>query len=160
MLYTRHKLFRMAVALALVLAGDAVLRAQSSVLTWHNDNARTGQNLQETTLTPANVKSSTFGKLFVMNVDGKVDAQPLYVPSVTIPGQGVHNVLYVVTEHDSAYAFDADNGTQLWKVSALGAGETTSDDHGCGQVTPEIGLTATPAIDLQSGPHGTMYAVA
>src|SRR2546430_17466650 len=117
MLYDRPTLFRMAVVLGLALASEAILAAQPSVLTWHNDNARTGQNLQETTLTPANVTSSTFGKLFVMNVDGKVDAQPLYVPSVTIPRQGVHNVLYVVTEHASAYAFDADNGTPLWKVS-------------------------------------------
>src|SRR5580700_11835100 len=133
MLYTRHNLFRTAVLSGFALACEAKLGAQPSVLTWHNDSARTGQNLQETTLTPANVKSSTFGKLFVMNVDGKVDAQPLYVPSVTIPAQGVHNVLYVMSEHDSAYAFDADNGTQLWKVSALGSGETTSDAHGCGQ---------------------------
>src|ERR1700688_1173765 len=155
----RNRLHR-AIVYTVALACEAILGAQPSVLTWHNDSSRTGQNLQETILTPANVKSSTFGKLFVMNVDVIVDAHPLYVPSVTIPGQGVHNVLYVVSEHDSAYAFDADNGTQLWKVSALGAGETTSDDHGCGQVTPEIGLTATPAIDLQSGPHGTMYAVA
>ena len=160
MLYNRPKPFQMAVVFALVLVCEAILSAQPHVLTWHNDNARTGQNLQETILTPANVKSSTFGKLFVMNVDGKVDAQPLYVPSLTIPAQGVHNVLYVVTEHDSAYAFDADNGTQLWKVSLLGSGESPSDDHGCGQVTPEIGITATPAIDLQIGPHGTMYAVA
>jgi len=156
----RRNRLHMAVMYGVALACEAILGAQPSVLTWHNDSSRTGQNLQETILKPTNVNSSTFGKLFVMNVDGKVDAQPLYVSSVTIPGQGVHNVLYVVTEHDSAYAFDADNGTQLWKVSALGAGETTSDDHGCGQVTPEIGLTATPAIDLQSGPHGTMYAVA
>jgi hypothetical protein len=154
------KLLQAAAIFGSALGSEALLDAQPSVLTWHNDSARTGQNVQETILTPANVNSSTFGKLFVMNVDGKVDAQPLYVPSVTIPSQGVHNVLYVVTEHDSAYAFDADNGTQLWKISALGAGETTSDDHGCGQVTPEIGMTATPAIDLQAGPHGTMYAVA
>lgn len=109
---------------------------------------------------PANVNQSTFGKLFVIGVDGKVDAQPLYVPSVAIPGQSWHNVLYVVTEHDSAYAFDADTGTQLWHVSLLGTNETPSDDRGCGQVTPEIGITATPAIDPQSGPHGTLYAVA
>ncbi len=138
----------------------ATLHAQPSVLTWHNDNARTGQNLQETTLTPANVNAASFQKLFVINVDGKVDAQPLYVPGLSIPGSGVHNVLYVVTEHDSAYAFDADSGSQLWHVSLLGSGETTSDDRGCGQVTPEIGVTSTPAIDLQSGPHGTMYAIA
>ena len=131
-----------------------------AVLTWHNDNARTGQNLQEATLTPANVTVSTFGKLFVIPVDGKVDAQPLYVPSLTIPAKGAHNVLYVVTEHDSAYAFDADLGTMLWHVSLLGAGETTSDDRDCFQVVPEIGVTSTPAIDAQSGPHGTMYVVA
>src|SRR5579872_81782 len=138
MLSNPPKLFELAAVLGLTLGWETILAAQPAVLTWHNDNGRTGQNLQETILTPANVTSSMCGKLFVMNVDGKVDAQPLYVPSVTIPGQGVHNVLYVVTEHDSAYAFDADNGTQLWKVSTLGLGETTSDDHGCGQVTPEI----------------------
>ncbi len=119
-------------ALACFLAAcPSLLRAQASVLTWHNDSARTGQNLQETALTPANVNASAFGRLFTIQVDGKVDAQPLYVPSLVIPsltspGKGVHNVLYVVTEHDSAYAFDADNGTLLWQVSLLGAGETTS----------------------------------
>src|SRR6266853_1777854 len=136
------------------------LFGQPSVLTWHNDNARTGQNLQETTLTPANVNSTMFGRLFTITVDGKVDAQPLYVPALTIPAQGVHNVLIVVTEHDSAYAFDANTGSQLWHVFLQNAGETPSDDRGCGQVTPEIGATATPAIDLQIGPHGTMYVVA
>ena len=136
------------------------LQAQPNVLTWHNDNARSGQNLQETVLTRANVKFSTFGRLFTITVDGKVDAQPLYVASLAIPGNGIHNVLLVATEHDSAYAFDADTGAQLWKVSVLGASETSSDDRGCGQVTPEIGITATPAIDLQMGPHGTMYLIA
>src|ERR1700676_1253540 len=160
MLYDRRQVTRMAVVLGLIMATSAMIHAQPSVLTWHNDSARTGQNLQETVLKPANVNSSAFGKLFVMNVDGKVDAQPLYVPSVTIPAQGVHNVLFVMTEHDSAYAFDADNGTQLWKVSTVGSGETPSDDHGCSQVTPEIGITATPVIDLQSGPHETIYLVA
>ncbi|HME10715.1 MAG TPA: BACON domain-containing protein [Bryobacteraceae bacterium] len=136
------------------------LQAQPNVLTWHNDNARSGQNLQEAVLTPANVKSSTFGRLFTITVDGKVDAQPLYVASLAIPGNGIHNVLLVATEHDSAYAFDADTGAQLWKVSVLGASETSSDNRGCSQVTPEIGITATPAIDLQIGPHGTMYLIA
>ena len=79
----------------LVLALASGLNGQVSVLTWHNDNARTGQNLQETNLTPANVKSSTFGRLTTISVDGKVDAEPLYVPAVTIPNQGVHNVLNV-----------------------------------------------------------------
>ena len=93
-------------------------------------------------------------------MDGKVDAQPLYASAVAIPGQGTHNVLFVATEHDSVYAFDADNGGQLWKVSLLQAGETPSDDRGCGQVTPEIGITATPVIDRSSGPNGTIYVVA
>jgi hypothetical protein len=148
------------VAAGALLAFPSALRAQSGVLTWHNDAARTGQNLLETILTPANVKSASFGKLFTLSVDGKVDAQPLYVPSVAIPSQGTHNVLYVVTENDSVYAFDADTGTSLWQVSLLLNGETPSDSRGCGQVTPEIGITSTPAIDLTSGPHGTMYAVA
>jgi len=85
-------------------------------------------------------------------VDGKVDAQPLYLSNVAIPSVGNKNVLYVVTEHGSVYAFDADsiNGTTsafLWKSTTLLSGETTSDDRGCGQVSPEIGITATPVID-------------
>ena len=147
-------------ALSVAAWSGGALYGQSAVLTWHNDNARTGQNLQEMTLTPANVNAATFGKLFVLPVDGKVDAQPLYVPSVAIPGQGTVNVVFAATEHDSAYAFDADLGTQLWHVSLLGANETTSDDRGCDQVEPEIGVTATPVIDLQTGAHGTMYVVA
>ena len=139
----------------------AVLQAQVSVLTWHNDNARTGQNLAETILTPLNTsKTAVFGKLFVIAVDGKVDAQPLYVPSLTMALQGTHNVLYVMTENDSAYAFDADTGSQLWHATVSLAGETPSDDRGCSQVTPIIGITSTPVIDLQSGPHGTIYLVA
>src|SRR5260370_4704811 len=100
-----------------------VLFGQPPVLTWHNDNARTGQNLQETTLTPANVNSAMFGRLFTITVDGKVDAQPLYVPAPTIPTLGVHNVLFVATEHDSGYAFDADTGSQLWHVFLQNPGE-------------------------------------
>lgn len=98
--------------LAMICCGVAVaLHGQVSVLTWHNDNARTGQNLSETILTPANVNSASFGRLATISVDGKVDAQPLYVPALVIPGQGVHNVLYVATENDSLYAFDADTFT-------------------------------------------------
>jgi hypothetical protein len=136
-----------------------MLSAQPNVLTWHNDNARSGQNLNETILTPANVKSSTFGRLFTIAVDGKVDAQPLYVASIARGGRH-QNILFVVTEHDSGYAFDADTGAQLWHVSMLGANETPSDARGCGQITPEIGVTSTPVIDLKMGPHGTMYLVA
>ena len=133
--------------------------ATPNVLTYHNDNARTGQQLNETILTTANVNSSTFGKLFVISVDGKVDAEPLWVGGIAIAG-GMHNVLVVATEHGSVYAFDADTGTTLWHASMLLSGETTSDDRGCSQVTPEIGVTATPVIDLGAGPHGTVYVVA
>jgi len=90
--------------------------AQTSILTQHYDTARTGQNTAETVLNPTNVNSTTFGKLFSLTVDGYVYAQPLYVPALVIPGNGTHNVLYVATEHDSLYAFDADTGSQLWMV--------------------------------------------
>ena len=132
----------------------------TDVVTYHNDVARTGQNLNETTLTTSNVNSSSFGKLFTMPVDGVIDAEPLYLSGVSIPGQGTHNVLYVVTENDSVYAFDADAGTQLWQVSLLLAGETPSGDQGCGQISPQIGITSTPVIDRSSGPNGTIYVVA
>jgi hypothetical protein len=133
--------------------------AAKDVLTYHNDNARTGQQLNETALTPANVNSAGFGKLFVVPVDGKVDAEPLYAAAINVAGS-THNVLIVATEHDSVYAADADNGSVLWQDSMLAAGETTSDNRSCGQVSPEIGVTATPVIDLNAGPHGTVYVVA
>ncbi len=136
------------------------LARSQDVLTYHNDIARTGQDLSETTLTVGNVNSTTFGKLFTLAADGLVDAQPLYASSVTIPGKGNHNLLIVATEHDSVYAFDADNGALIWKVSLLKSGETTSDSRGCSQVTPEIGVTSTPVIDRSSGPNGVVYVVA
>jgi hypothetical protein len=132
----------------------------ATVLTFHNDVGRTGQNLNETILTPANVNSTVFGKIGFLAVDGLVDAEPLYVSSLNVLG-AAHNVVFVVTEHGSAYAFDADNlGAPLWKVSALGAGETSSDNRGCSQVSPEIGITSTPVIDPHAGAHGVMYLVA
>ena len=130
------------------------------VLTYHNDNARTGQYLNETILTPANVNASRFGKVGFFSVDGKVDAQPLYVSDVSIPGKGIHNVLYAATEHDSVYAFDAVTGAVLWQISLLGSAETTSDARNCYQVVPEIGITATPVIDPLHGPNGALYAIA
>jgi hypothetical protein len=130
-----------------------------NVLTVHNDNARTGQNLNETILTTSNVNSGNFGKLGALSVDGLVDAEPLYVANLTVAGSA-HNVVFVVTEHDSAYAFDADTFSQLWKVTLLGSNETTSDNRGCSQVTPEIGITSTPVIDPTAGTHGTIFAVA
>jgi outer membrane protein assembly factor BamB len=132
----------------------------TDVLTYHNDNARSGQNLEEAILTTTNVNSSTFGKLFTMPVDGVIDAEPLYLSAVSIPGQGIHNVLYVVTENDSVYAFDADTGAGLWHVSLLPSGETPSGDLKCKQISPQIGITSTPVIDRASGPDGTIYVVA
>jgi hypothetical protein len=129
------------------------------VLTYKNDLSRTGQNLSESTLTPANVNSSSFGLLRNLPVDGKVDAQPLYVSQLKLSGSA-HNVVFAATEHDSVYAFDADTGSVLWKVSLLAAGEILSDTHGCTQVAPEIGVTATPVIDRNAGTHGILYVVA
>jgi hypothetical protein len=131
-----------------------------NVLTYHNNNARTGLNSAETTLTPANVNSTAFGKLFTLSVDGLVDAEPLYLSAVPIAGSGTHNVLIVATEHDSVYAFDADTGSPIWHISTLKSGETTSDDRGCDQVTPEIGITSTPVIARPKGSNGVIYTVA
>ena len=137
-----------------------LISSATDVVTYHNDIARTGQNLQETILTPSNVTSSSFGKLFILPVDGIIDAQPLYLSAVSVPGKGTHNVVYAVTENDSVYAFDADNGTLLWQASTLGASESPSDDLGCSQISPQIGITSTPVIDRDSGPNGTIYVVA
>jgi hypothetical protein len=133
------------------------------VVTYHNDNARTGQNTNETVLTPANVNSTQFGKLYSVNMDGYVMAQPLVVTNVTIPNKGTHNVAYVVTENDSLYAIDADNGSVLWQRSFInpGAGVTTipstdvSSTETC--MAPGYGVTGTPVIDKSTG---TIYLVA
>jgi len=93
------------------------LAAAIPVLTYHYNNARTGANGSETILTPANVNMSQFGKVFSLPVNGGIYAQPLYVPTVTIPNQGTHNVVYIATQHNSLYAVDADNGTRLWSVN-------------------------------------------
>ena len=131
----------------------------TDVLMHHNDLARTGQMLAETTLTLANVNSATFGKLRFLPADGKVDAQPLFVTNLMI-GTAAHNVVYVVTEHDSVYAYEADSGNALWQISLAAAGETSSPDPGCTDITPEIGITSTPVIDRSRGPNGALYAVA
>ncbi|MGB0035026.1 MAG: hypothetical protein WBP79_06090 [Candidatus Acidiferrales bacterium] len=139
---------------------NPVQAGTANVLTYHNDIARTGQNLNETILTTSNVNSTTFGKLGFLSVDGLVDAEPLYVSNLIVAG-APHNVVFVVTENDSVYAFDADTFAQLWNVTVLGSGETPSEAvNGCGQVSPQIGITSTPVIDLNAGPHGTMFLVA
>jgi hypothetical protein len=139
-----------------------VLLAAVDVLTYHNDVGRTGANTSETALTPAKVDSNGFGKLFNEPADGYVFAQPLYMANLTIIG-APHNVVFVATEHDSVYAFDADGtSTQpLWHVSfikpAAGVTSVPSSDVGDGAIVPEIGITATPVIDPATG---TLYVLA
>ena len=133
--------------------------AATDVVTYKYDAMRTGQNLTESALTPSNVNFTTFGKLRDLMVDGLVDAQPLYISNLTVAG-ATHHVVFVATEHDSVYAFDADTGKNLWQVSLISRGETTSDDRNCYQVTPEIGITSTPVIDRNAGAHGTIYVIA
>jgi hypothetical protein len=132
----------------------------TDVVTHHNDIARTGQNLTETILNLGNVTSAKFGKVGFYAVDGLVDAQPLYVSSVAVPGNGTHKLLIVATEHDSVYAFDVESGNVIWQTSALQPGETTSDTRGCTQVIPEIGITSTPVIDRSRGTNGIVYVAA
>jgi len=139
--------------------------AQVNVLTQHNDNGRTGLNDNENFLTPGNVNAATFGPIFSLPVDGKISAQPLYMSGVNIPGQGTHNVVFVVTLHDSVYAFDADGSSAnpLWQTSFLNsaAGVTTESGAtlGCLSTTAntEMGILATPTIDPVAQ---TLYVVA
>jgi hypothetical protein len=126
----------------------------SDITTYKYNVSRTGLNSAETTLTLANVNSTQFGLLRMLAVDGKVDAQPLYLANLTVAGTP-HNVVYVATEHASVWAFDADTGTKLWQVSLLKSGESPGT-NGCSQITPEIGVTSTPVIDRTTG---IIYAV-
>lgn len=136
-----------ALAFSIVALAPSSSSAQVNVLTQHNDNSRTGDNLGETVLNTTNVNKSSFGLLFTSTVDGFIYAQPLYVSNLTINGVS-HNVVFVATEHDSVYAFDADTGAQIWKAS-LGT-PVPSTDYGTGyhDLIPEIGITGTPVIDL------------
>jgi outer membrane protein assembly factor BamB len=131
----------------------------TDVTTYKYDISRSGQDLKESILTTANVNSASFGLLRILSTDGQVDAQPLYLSKLTVQG-ATHDVVFAATENDSVYAFDPDSGATLWQVSLLGSGETPSDPQGCGQITPTIGITATPVIDRAAGAHGTLYAVA
>ncbi len=165
---------RMALLLGLALLVLLTAQAQVSVTTQHNDISRTGANTNETILTPLNVNTNTFGKLFSQPVDGHVYAQPLYLPGITMgagtPQAGTtHNVLFIATQHDSVYAFDADNngganGSPLWQITLLDAAHGASSgeqpvptaDVACGDVSPEYGIASTPVIDPTTN---TMYVV-
>jgi hypothetical protein len=139
-----------------------VVTTYAGTFVYHNDNGRTGQNLNETVLTTGNVNSTQFGKLFKYTVDGQIYAEPLYVQGLNVAGLGVHNVVYVATENDSVYAFDADgtSSTPLWQESLLPAGGQVLNDAdigGCSNISPLVGITSTPVIDPVTN---TMFVVA
>jgi hypothetical protein len=160
---------RLLVVMLAVLPGmnAALCGAQTSVTTYHNDIGRTGQNLNETILTTSNVNATQFGKLFSQPVDGQIYAQPLYLPGLTIGGQ-THNVVFVATENDSVYAFDADsnggaNASPLWMASMLTAAHGAASgatafpaSELAADITPLVGITGTPVIDPSSD---TLYVV-
>ena len=145
--------------LFLSVCGGALPAFAQDVLTYHNNNARTGVNNKETILTTSNVNAATFGKLFTLPADGLVDAEPLYLSAVSVGGV-THNLVIVATEHGTVYAFDADTGANVWHITTLKVGETTSDNRGCSQVTPEIGITSTPVTLRPKTANPVIFVVA
>ncbi len=145
-------------SIAAILLSAAVA---AQMTTSQVDNARTGAYLNETTLTPRNVNAQQFGKLFTLQVDGDIYAQPLFLSGVQIPGKGRHDILFIATEHDSVYAFDAygNPSAPLWQTSFLAHGATTvaEEDTQCFFIRPEVGITSTPVIDARTG---TIYVLA
>src|SRR5580692_9069065 len=137
--------------------------ALGQVTTSQYDNLRTGATLKENILTPQNVNARQFGKLGAFKVDGAVYAQPLFLSSVEIPGKGTHDVVFIATEHDSVYAFDATRpgDPPLWQVSFLdkarGTVPLSEDNVQCPFIRPEVGITSTPVIDIKTG---TLYVLA
>src|ERR1035438_8852832 len=157
---------RIYIPVAALLLGIFSLNGQVNVLTYHNDLSRTGQNLNETILTPSSLRAGEFGPLFSNAVDGQVYGQPLYMWGLNIAGKGIHNVVFVATEHDSVYAFDADSNTgpnaaPLWQASfinpAAGITSVPSGILGCQAIAPEVGITSTPVIEDRKS---TLYVVA
>src|SRR5579884_2041057 len=149
-------------ALALMAAVLLLGTASAQITTSQYDNMRSGATLNEKILTPKNVNRNSFGKIGAFKVDGAVYAQPLYVPNLDVTGKGKHNVLYVATEHNSVYAFDADHPEQepLWHVSFLvtqkPAVPVRDREVQCPFISPEIGITSTPVIDMKTG---TLYVL-
>jgi hypothetical protein len=156
--------FTALVAMIAAWCCNTPLYGQVNVLTYHNDTSRTGQNLSENILAPANVNPNTFGQLFSYSIDGKAYAQPLYISGLNFPGLGTHNVVFVATEHNTVYAFDADNnagatGGLLWQTNLGPSAVTPNNDFGnrygsYSDLVPEVGITSTPVIDPVSG---TLY---
>jgi len=148
---------------AAFLIALAAIPSLGQVTTSQYDNTRTGATLHEKILNPRNVNARQFGKVGAFKVDGAVYAQPLYLPGVEVPGMGTHDVIFIATEHDSVYAFDADHpgDAPLWQVSfvdkASGVTTLSEDDAQCPFIRPEIGVTSTPVIDI---PTGTLYVLA
>jgi hypothetical protein len=141
-------------------SSSSAVATPTDVLMYHNDSQRTGQNLTETILTPANVNSTGFGLKGVLHADSVVDAAPLVVSNLTVNG-AAHNVVYAASENDTVYAYDADSLALIASVSLLGAGETAASlASGCTQVAPTVGITATPVIDRTAGANGTLFIVA
>ena len=160
---TRFVLWRRILLLFSIWGLAGSLMAQVNVLTYHNNNSRTGENLNENFLRPANVNATSFGKLFTYTVDGDVYAQPLYVSGLAVPSRGTHNAVFVATQHNTVYAFDANTnagpGGLLWQVNLGPSAATPSPDFGTrygdyNDIVPEVGITGTPVIDLASG---TLY---
>ena len=151
---------RLILACALVISGSAgIAKGQVAVTTHHNDTSRTGQNLNESVLNISNVNVNTFGKLFSRTVDGQIYAQPLYVPNLSVAGQ-IRNVVYVATQNDTVYAFDADDpnaSSPLWHVNFGTPVPSTDVAPDCADITPQVGITSTPVIDTNSS---TIYVVA
>jgi hypothetical protein len=151
---------RLILACGLVIGGSAgIASGQVAVTTHHNDNGRTGQNLTEPVLNTSNVNVNTFGKLFSRAVDGQIYAQPLYVPDLSVAGQ-IRNVVYVATQNDTVYAFDADEpaaSSPLWQANLGTPVPSTDVDPACADITPQVGITSTPVIDTNSS---TIYVVA
>lgn len=123
-------------------------------------NAPTALNSTESILTPGNVNAAGFGKTGFFTVDGAVDAQPLYLSEVNVPGKGVHDVVYAATENDTVFAFDAFSGELLWRANVAGAGEMSGGNTACDAASPNAGVSATPVIDPTRGPNGAMYLIA